>query len=226
MRAPMILLCLLIVLFLIGQIRLGCKVVYDQDGVQVFVRFGAFRIRVFPMKKDSGESKSKKPKKEKKKKPKKEKPPKEPVPLKEKVGGALDYARELLPVLLDAVKYFFHKLQIDTLHLTLIAGSSDPADAASLYGKASAALGAVWYPMVEAFDVKDGYARVDLDFDSPKMTLCAEAALSIKIGQLLWLVLYFGIRAGVRFLKERGRQKKLKQAEKGGLTHGKVQSSE
>ena len=129
-------------------------------------------------------------------------------------------------MLLDAVKYFTHKLRVDTLHMVLIAGSSDPADAASLYGKASAALGALWQPLVAAFDVKDGYARVDIDFDAPKMTLCATAALSIKIGQVLWLAVYFGIRAVGCFLKERRRQKNLKQAEKGGLTHGKVQSSE
>ena len=222
MRAPVILLCVLVALFLIGQIRVGCKAVYDQDGVQVFLRVGKFHLRVFPLKKKAEE----KPKKPKKKKEKKKKPPEEPVPLKEKVGGALGYARELLPVLLDAVKYFGRKLRVDTLHMVLIAGSADPADAAALYGKASAALGALWHPLVTAFDVKDGYARVDLDFDSPNMTLCATAALSIKIGQVLWLAFYFGIRAAGRFLKERRRQKTLKQAEKGGLTHGKVQSSE
>ena len=169
MKAPVVLLCVLIVLFLIGQIRVGCKVAYDQSGAQVFVRLGAFRIRVFPLKK---KNRAEKPKKEKKPKKKKQKKPKEPVPLKEKIGGALGYAQALLPILLGSVKYFGRKLQIDTLHLILTAGSPDPADAASVYGKATAALGALWYPLTDAFDVKDGYARVDLDFESPQMTLC------------------------------------------------------
>ncbi len=215
MSGPVILLCVLIVLFLIGQIRVGCKAEYDQSGVQIFVRVASFHIRVFPLKKKRGEKKTKKQKKAKKvKKAKKNKQPKEPVPLKEKVGGALGYVETLLPVVLKAVGYFFKKLQIDTLRLHLVAGSPDPADAASVYGKASAALGALWYPLTEAFDVKDGHAKVDLDFESDKMTLCAAAALSIKIGQILWLAVYFGIWALVRFLRERKRQKNEKKLRK------------
>ena len=77
MSAPCVLLCVVIVLFLIGQIRVGCKAEYDQNGVQVFVRVSAFYIRVFPVKKKNGEKKPKKAKK-----PKKEKKTKEPVPMK------------------------------------------------------------------------------------------------------------------------------------------------
>jgi len=215
MNAPMILLCILITFFLIGQLRVGCKVVYDQNGVQVFVRIAALHICVSPINKKSGSPKTKKAKKAKKaKKDKKNKRQKEAVPLPEKIGGALGYAETLLPVLLKAVKFFFRKLQIDTLHLNLTSGSSNPADAAMLYATASAALGALWYPLVQAFDVKDGYAKVDLDFDSEEMKLNAIAALSIKLGQMLWLAIYFGIWTLVRFLRERKRQKNEKKMRK------------
>ena len=209
MSAPGILLCVVIVLFLIGQIRVGCKAEYDQNGVQVFVRVAAFHIRVFPLKKKTGEKKPKKAKK-----PKKEKKTKQPVPMKEKIGGALGYVQTLLPVVIKAVGYFFKKLQIDTLRLRLVAGSPDPADAAKVYGTASAALGALWQPLTRAFDVKDGHARVDLDFESDRMTIWAAASLSIKIGQIIWLAVYFGIWALVRFLKERKRQKNDKKLRK------------
>ena len=211
MSAPVILLCVLIVLFLIGQIRVGCKAAYDQNGVQVWVRLAAFHIQILPLKKTNAE---RKPKKEKNPKAKKAGKPKEPVPMKEKIGGALGYLQALLPVILDAVKYFTKKLQIDVLHLRLIAGSSDPADAASVYGKANAALGALWYPLTNAFDVKDGYAKVNLDFDAQQMTVCATAALSLKIGQILWFALYFGFRALTGFLRERKRQKNEKKLRK------------
>lgn len=211
MSAPVILLCVLIVLFLIGQIRVGCKAAYDQNGVQVWVRLAAFHIQILPLKKTNAE---RKPKKEKNPKAKKAGKPKEPVPMKEKIGGALGYLQALLPVILDAVKYFTKKLQIDVLHLRLIAGSSDPADAASVYGKANAVLGALWYPLTNAFDVKDGYAKVNLDFDSQQMTVCATAALSLKIGQILWFALYFGFRALTGFLRERKRQKNEKKLRK------------
>ena len=209
MSAPGILLCVVIVLFLIAQIRVGCKAEYDQDGVQVFVRVAAFHIRVFPLKK---KDKEKKPKKGKK--PKKKKKPKEPVPMKEKIGGALGYVQTLLPVVIKAVGYFFRKLQIDTLRLRLVAGSPDPADAATVYGTASAALGALWHPLTQAFDVKDGHAKVDLDFESDRMTIWAAASLSIKIGQIIWLAVYFGVWALVRFLRERKRQKNEKKLRK------------
>ena len=211
MSASVILLCVLIVLFLIGQIRVGCKAAYDQNGVQVWVRLAAFHIQILPLKKTNAE---RNPKKEKNPKAKKAGKPKEPVPMKEKIGGALGYLQALLPVILDAVKYFTKKLQIDVLHLRLIAGSSDPADAASVYGKANAVLGALWYPLTNAFDVKDGYAKVNLDFDSQQMTVCATAALSLKIGQILWFALYFGFRALTGFLRERKRQKNEKKLRK------------
>lgn len=209
MNAPVVLLCVAIVLFLIMQIRVGCKAEYDRDGVRVFVRVGAFHICVFPLKKKNTEKKPKKAKK-----PKKEKKPKEPVPMKEKIGGALGYVQTLLPVVIKAVGYFFRKLQIDTLCLRLVAGAPDPADAATVYGTAVAALGALWQPLTQAFDVKDGNARVDLDFEADQMTLWATAALSIRIGQILWLAVYFGIWALVRFLGERKRQKNEKKLRK------------
>lgn len=211
MSGPVILLCVLIVLFLIGQIRVGCKAAYDQSGVQVWLRLAAFHVRIFPMKPKRSEDK---PVKVKKAKRKKQKKTQEPTPIKEKIGGALGYVQALLPVLLDAVKYFTKKIQIDQLHLRMIAGSSDPADAASVYGKASAALGALWYPLTDTFDVKDGYARVDLDFDSQQMTICAAAALSLKIGQIVWFAVNFGIRTLTGFLRERKRQKNEKKLRK------------
>lgn len=202
--------CVLIVLFLIGQIRLGCKAEYDENGVVVFLRIGKLHIRIFPFKKKA----------DKPKKPKAKKKPKQPVPMQQKIGGALGYAQALLPVLLDAVKYFWKKLRIDRLHMRLTAGSSDPAEAAMLYGQASAALGALWTGLTKAFDVKDGYAKVDLDFEAGEMRLCCAAALSLKLGQILWLAMYFGIWALHNFLVERSRQKTREQAKKGGLTHG------
>ena len=134
--------------------------------------------------------------------------------MKEKVGGALGYAEALLPVLCKAAGYFFRKLRVDVLRLRLVAGAPDPADAATVYGTAVAVLGALWQPLTAAFDVKDGNARVDLDFESDQMTIWAAASFSIRIGQVLWLAVYFGIWALVRFWNERKRQKNEKKLRK------------
>ena len=201
MKALFILAAVVLVLLLIGQIRVGGQAEFNAEGFFLWVRVGKLRIKILPMK-PKGE-KSKEPKKKKKpKKSKKKKRPgeaeqeKPPTPLPERLGGALEYARELLPVAVDAACGMLRGLRVDNLNLELTAGSPDPADAAMLYGQANAALGALWHPLTTAFRVKDGSARVKLDFDAPGMTVYGAAGLSIKIGTVVWI----GLRAGFRAL--------------------------
>ena len=96
----------------------------------------------------------------------------------------------------------------------LTAGGSDPADAAMLYGQANAALGALWHPLTKAFHVKDGTAWVKLDFDAPGTTLYGQAALSIKIGTLVWIGLGAGWKAlfGALAARKRLKRKRRKAA--------------
>ena len=126
---------------------------------------------------------------------------------KGKTAHALEYAMALLPVGLEAAKGMWRGLRVDTLELELTAGGSDPADTAILFGQANAALGALWVPLTGAFHVKDGSARVKLDFDAPGMTVYGTAALSIKIGTVVWI----GLRAGFKALfKTLAARKRLK----------------
>ena len=193
MRAVYILTAVALVLFLVGQVRVGGRAEFNAQGFFLWVRLGRFRIRILPAK-----PKEEKPKKQKKPKQKKEpsKPKKEKPPLPEKIGGALEYAQALLPVALEAAGGMWKGLRVDTLELELTAGGPDPADAAMLYGQANAALGALWRPLTKAFHVKDGAARVRLDFDAPGTTVYGQASLSIKIGT----VTRIGLRAGVKAL--------------------------
>lgn len=195
MRALQILAAIVLVLFLIGQVRVGGRAEFNTQGFFLWVRLGRFHIKILPMApKEEKPVKPQKPKKKKEpKKPKKEKPP---TTLPEKLGGALEYAQALLPVGLEAARGLWHGLRVDTLELELTAGGSDPADAAVLYGQANAALGALWRPLTKAFHVKDGAARVKLDFDAPGTTVYGQASLSIKIGTAVWI----GLRAGVKAL--------------------------
>ena len=194
MRALYILAAIVLILFLIGQIRVGCRARFNAEGFFLWARLGRLQIKILPMK--PREEKPKKPQKPKDKKPKKPKEEKPPTPLPEKLGGALEYAQALLPVGLEAAKGLWRDFRIDTLELELTAGSSDPADAAMLYGQANAALGALWLPLTKAFHVKDGAARVRLDFDSPGMTVYGLASFSLKLGNIVWI----GLRAGVKAL--------------------------
>lgn len=213
MRAVHILAVVVLVLLLIGQVRVGGRAEFNAEGFFLWIRLGRLQIRLLPAKPKGEEKPLKpgKPKKEKRKKPKKEKPP---APLPEKIGGALEYAQALLPVALEAAGGMWRGLRVDTLRLELTAGAADPADAANLYGQANAALGALWYPLTRAFHVKDGAAQVKLDFDAPGMTVYGTAALSIKIGTVVWIGLrtgfkaLFGVLAARKRLKIKRRQRK------------------
>ncbi len=126
----------------------------------------------------------------------------------------LELAREFVPLALEAVGAFWNDLVMDELEITVIVGSSDPADTAMLYGKINAAMGAIWESLSKAFHVKNGRAHVGIDFESENTTLYAYAALSIKIGQILHLALYFGIKALRKFMKLKKQQKVKEQARK------------
>ena len=210
MRALHILAVVLLVLLLIGQIRVGCRAEFNSEGFFLWARLGKIRIKILPMK----------PKEEKPQKPpkppktKKEKKEKLPATLPEKVGGALEYARALLPVALEAAEGLWRGFAIDTLELELTAGSSDPADAAMLYGSANAALGALWIPLTRAFHVKDGTARVKLDFDAPGITVYALASFSLKLGRVVWVGLRAGVKALIGALAARRRLKLKRQQRK------------
>ena len=210
MRALHILAVVLLVLLLIGQIRVVCRAEINSEGIFLWARLGKIRIKILPMK--PKEEKPQKPPKPPK--PKKEKKEKLPATLPEKVGGALEYARALLPVALEAAEGLWRGFAIDTLELELTAGSSDPADAAMLYGNANAALGALWIPLTRAFHVKDGTARVKLDFDAPGMTVYALASFSLKLGRVVWVGLRAGVKALIGALAARRRLKLKRQQRK------------
>ena len=207
----------LVVLFLIGQVKVGVGAEFAQDGLTVRARLGWIKIKVFPLPKKEGKEQKKKKKKEKNKSAQdnesNRKKAKAEKPIGEKIGGALDLVKQFLPLVLEAAGCFWRKLVMDELELYLTVGGSDPADTAMLYGQANAALAALWEPITNAFHVKDGHAQVRIDFDAPGMTLYGKAALSLKIGQILWLAVYFGCKALVRFLNYRS-IRKAKQKER------------
>lgn len=205
MKALFVLVVLVLILLLLGQVRVGGRAEFSAEGFFLWIRLGRFKLKILPA--GPREKKPKKPKKQKKelKEPKKEKPP---TPLPEKIGGALEYAQALLPVALEAAKGMWRGLRVDVLELELTAGGGDPADTAMLYGQANAALGALWHPLTRAFHVKDGTARVKLDFDAPGTTVYGQAALSVKIGTLVWIGLGAGWKALFGALAARKRLKR------------------
>lgn len=193
-------LLILLILFLIGQIRIGAQAEYCEQGLFVRVRIGAFLVPVFPAN----------PKTEKKKKPKQTDAPQQ----KKKKGGLLKLALKFIPLVLDTLKRFCRRLRVDRLDMELTVCAPDPADAAISYGRANALLGSLWQPITQTFHVKDGRAHVALDFDSDKSTIYILASLSLTVAQTLVLAVVFGWRAlGILIRNRTGRETPTEQGE-------------
>lgn len=196
-----ILVGVLAALWLLGQIRLGVGAEYRAQGPRVWLRAGPVQVDVYPLKK-----KEKKAIKGQKKEPAPQ--PETPRPdWSGRAGGALEYAQALLPVLLEAAGQFRRRLRVDNLALEVTVGAEDPGDAAIRYGQANGALAVLWGTLNEAFELREGHAWARVDFDARKTTVYALAALSLKLGQIARLGIYFGCRALGAFLRVRSRRK-------------------
>lgn len=210
MKTLYVLAAVVLVLYGMGRIRVGGRMEYSVRGFEAWLRLGVFHLRVFPLR----VVKADKPPKKKESHEKQPASEGEPISGRQKIGGALDYARVLLPIGLEAAGQFSHKLRMDSLFLELTVGASDPADAALRYGQANGVLGAFWAPLTKAFHVKDGKALVRVDFNGRETTVYGWASLSLNIGQILWLGLYFGVKTLRAFLSVRKRKKSKQEQRK------------
>ena len=202
MRGLIIAAAILALLFLLGYIPLSGGGEYSSAGASLWLRLGPVRITLLPRKqktqKQRKEKSPQKPERSQKAKPERQKPT---------LGGSLAYAKVLLPTVLECARRVWGAIYLNTLYLELQVGAEDPGEAAMAYGRANAALGAIWTPLVRAFHVKDGHARVNLDFDRKEPALYARAELSIRLGQALWLGLYFGLKALRALLRVKNEKK-------------------
>ncbi|MCI9158563.1 MAG: DUF2953 domain-containing protein [Lawsonibacter sp.] len=211
MRALYILAAVVLVLFLIGQVRVGGRAELSEAGFFLWIRLGTVRIQILPGRSGKEPLEPKRSKKNGQKAPRKKGPS---VPAAEKAGGALEYAKALLPVALEAAGGLWRSFRTDMLELRLTAGGRDPADTALLYGRACAALGALWDPLTRAFHVKDGSARVELDFEAPGIKAYVLASFSLKLGNAVWIGLRAGWKALIGALAARKRLKLKRQQRK------------
>lgn len=191
---------ILAVLFCIGRIRVGGGARLGDGGLSAWIRLGPKKLVLYPPK-PKQEKPPKKPKKVRPKKPKKEKPPKPKPSLEARLRSGKLLAETFVPIALEAARGFFHKLTIDVLELYIHVGARDPADGAALYGRANALAASVWLPLNKAFTIKDGRVRVDWDPLAEELTCSGQLALSLRLGQILWIGLRFGIKALAGFVR-------------------------
>ena len=189
---------ILLFLLLIGQLRLGAMMEYDENGFSVKLKAAAFWFAIYP--------KPEKEKKARKKKEKKEtrKPKQAAVePPRREKGGALGLILELVPEVVEAVGVLFRKIGMDVLVLHLTWAAEDPASAAMGYGAANAVMGTIYHPLDRAFRIKKSDIDISVDFDRKEPVIYAKAALTITLGQTVILALRYGYRALRIWMKRR-----------------------
>lgn len=204
------LIIVLAVLAAIYLIPLKLLAEYSGEGPRVTAQLGPVRLALYPR----PEKPEKKPKKSKKeKKTEKSRNSEQHEKSHGSRGGKLSFFRQLISMGLEALGKLRRRLRMEelTLHMTVGAANADPADAALLYGRAWAALGAM-IPMLErVLVVKKRDISVELSGEAEETVIYAYGVIRILLGQLLGLGIRYGAKALKLFL-----QYKMK----GGKQHG------
>lgn len=196
--------CIVLTLFLLGQIRVGAAAAYSEAGLFLNLKAGYIRVQLYPMKKSAR-------KKGKKVKPASKHPADSGAAAQKKSGkDTLKLALRFIPLLGEAAGRFKRKIRIDRLTLHVIWAASDPAAAAMGYGAGNAALGMIWPVIEHNFKVKDRDLRVDVDFEREKPEFAAQAQATLTIGQGVTLALCLGWKALKIFLGYRREQNNQK----------------
>ena len=194
------------VLLALAILPLGIRIRYNEAGFLLRVIAGPVKITVFPRKKKQKKQKKKenKPKENQKSEStipegKPLKPPESQSEQKE-IGGSLT---RFLPFIRLGLKFlgdFRRKLRLDNLYLRLILACDDPCDLAVNYGRTWAAVGNLMSQLEGLFVIKKRDIQVECDFAADKTSVIAHMDITVTLGRLLVLAIYYGIRVLIEFL--------------------------
>lgn len=193
----------LAILVALAWLPLGATARYNSEGFFLKIIAGPLRIPILP--KNKKEEKKEKPKKEKKKAA--AGPAKKQEPQKKEKGGPITDFLPIVKTVLDLLNAFRKKLRIDHLQLKLIMAADDPCDLAVNYGKANAALGNLMPLLERCFVIKKRDLEVECDFEASQTVIIARVDLTITLGRLLGILVWYGVRALKQFLTIQNKRK-------------------
>ena len=199
----------LAVLAALAWLPLGATVRYDSAGLVVKIIAGPARIQLLPRKK--AEKKEKPQKKKADAKPKAA-PTKKEAAEKEEKGGPITDFLPLVKTALDFLNAFRKKLRVNHLYIDLILAGDDPCDLALNYGKANAAMGNLLPQLERCFVIRKRDIRVGCDFTISTTLILARGDLTITLGRLLAILVWYGVRALKQYLS-------IQNKRKGGIKH-------
>lgn len=199
----------LLILVLLAWLPLGATARYNAEGFFLKVIAGPIRIPILPKKKKA-DQKEKTPQKKKSAQAGTPAQKNAAQPKKESGGPVTDFL-PIVKTLLDLLNAFRKKLRINHLQLKLIMAADDPCDLAVNYGKANAAMGNLLPLLEQCFVIKKRDIEIECDFESNQTVILARADLTITLGRLLGILVWYGVRALKQFLSIQKKRKGGKQ---------------
>ena len=191
------------ILVLLAILPLGAAVNYHSEGFFLDIIAGPLRIPLLPPKKKEPKKKEKKKKSKPEKKEKKKTSPEK----KKQKGGPITDFLPIVKTALDLLNSFRKKLRIKRLDLKLVMAADDPCDLAVNYGRANAAMGNLLPQLERCFVIKKRNVEIECDFEATETVIIARADVTITLGWLLGVVMFYGIRALVQFLQINNKRK-------------------
>lgn len=201
------------ILVLLAILPLGAAVRYNADGFFLKVIAGPVRIPILPAKKkDPDQKKQAEEKKKAKKKAKKKKSAdsekkQQQAPKKKEKGGPITDFLPLVQVALRLLNTFRKKLRIKRLDVKVILAGDDPCDLAINYGRANAAMGNFLPQLERCFVIKQRDIEIECDFEASQTLILLRADVTITLGWLLGMLVWYGILALKEFLKMKNKRK-------------------
>ena len=195
------------ILALLAILPLGAAMQYHSDGFFLDVIAGPVRIPILPKKKKDPNKKEKKKEKNKKSKTDKKGKGESGGEKKKKKGGPITDFLPLVKTVLDLLNTFRKKLRIKRLDLKLIMAADDPCDLAINYGRANAAMGNLMPQLERCFVIKKRNVEIECDFEAAQTLIIARADVTITLGWLLGIVVFYGVRGLKQFLQIKNKTK-------------------
>ena len=196
----------LVILVVLAWIPLGATIRYNTDGLSLKIIAGPIRLTVLP-KKNKEEKSKKKPKDKSAPKKVKASSTQPATPKQEEKGGPITDFMPLVNTALDLMNAFRKKLRIDRLELKLIMAADDPCDLAVNYGRAWAAVGNLFPRLERWLVIKKRDVEVECDFEASQTVVIAHVDLTITLGRLLGILIWYGVRALKQFISINNKRK-------------------
>ena len=192
------------ILVLLAILPLGAAVRYNSEGLVLKLIAGPLRIGILPKKKKEPKEETKE---SKKKTAKTKKPAQKPVDKPKEKGGPVTDFLPIVQTVLQLLNSFRKKLRIKRLEMKLILAGDDPCDLAVNYGKAWAALGNLMPQLERCFVIKKRDLEVECDFESSETRIIARADVTITLGWLLGILVWYGVRAVKQYIQINNKRK-------------------